>query len=404
MKNPLPITPLDHARDLLARGLSPIPVPYQTKAPQIPRWQHLRLTLEDLPRYFNGHPCNIGTLLGKNAGWLVDVDLDHPLAVQMADQFLPPTGMIWGREGKPRSHWLYRVTGPASTRKHAHKSIGTIVELRASNCQTIAPGSTHPTGERVRWDEDGEPATVDPDELSRAVCELKAAVLREVSDSETDTHVPDSPVSLCPYVPVQPGGVATDPGKALSPDEVIELAKVTCRGQHDSMTMTLGRGLKINAGLSVEAARPHFERWWASAKPHCDAQDPDAAWGKFRRCWELARIGIDQGGIAARMLARDDHPAVPEESRYGPGMTGLIRALAAMGKANGGQPFAISAGMVAERFGVSNMTAHYWLTGLALDGLIEVPDRGRSGAAGKRRARRLRWKGGGGGGPRVDGA
>ena len=119
-------TPLDHARDLLARGLSPIPVPHKSKGPRINGWQTLRLASDDLPRYFNGVPCNIGTLLGESAGWIVDVDLDHPRAVELADSFLPDTGMVWGREGKPRSHRLYRLTRPADTKKWASRTAGMI--------------------------------------------------------------------------------------------------------------------------------------------------------------------------------------------------------------------------------------------------------------------------------------
>lgn len=49
-------TPLDHARDLLARGLAPIPVPFREKGPKIPNWGALRLTESDLPRYFCDTP------------------------------------------------------------------------------------------------------------------------------------------------------------------------------------------------------------------------------------------------------------------------------------------------------------------------------------------------------------
>jgi hypothetical protein len=113
-------TPLDHARDLIARGLSPIPVPHKSKGPRINGWQTLRLSCDDLPHYFNRAPGNVGTRLGEYAGWIVDVDLDDARAVELADSFLPATGMVWGRESKPRSHRLYRLTRPADTpRRHA---------------------------------------------------------------------------------------------------------------------------------------------------------------------------------------------------------------------------------------------------------------------------------------------
>jgi hypothetical protein len=175
-------TPLDHARDLIARGLAPIPVPAKAKAPRITGWQSLRLTPDDLPRYFNCAPSNVGTLLGADAGWIVDVDLDHARAVELADLFLPATGMVWGREAKPRSHRLYRLTGPADTRKWPSKTAGMIAELRSTGCQTIAPGSTHPSGELVRWDDDGEPATIEPADLIAALEALANAVRRELGE------------------------------------------------------------------------------------------------------------------------------------------------------------------------------------------------------------------------------
>ena len=47
----------------------------------------------------------------------MDVDLDHELAVALAPKYLPETGAIFGRRGKPRSHYLYVVTEPAATQQ-----------------------------------------------------------------------------------------------------------------------------------------------------------------------------------------------------------------------------------------------------------------------------------------------
>lgn len=189
-------TPLHNAQDLIARGLAPIPVPYKSKGPRINGWQTLRLASDDLPRYFNGAPANVGTLLGEFAGWVVDVDLDHARAVDLADSFLPATGMIWGREAKPRSHRLYRLTHPAATHKWRSKTAGMIVELRSTGCQTLAPGSTHPSGEPVRWDEDGEPATIDPADLIVALEALALAVRGELGEVPDATGAPaQRPVS-----------------------------------------------------------------------------------------------------------------------------------------------------------------------------------------------------------------
>lgn len=383
-----PRTPLDHARNLLARGLTPIPVPHATKSPALRRWPKLRLAADDLPRYFDCTRGNVGVLWGEPSGWIVDIDLDHPRALELADAFLPPTGATWGRAGKPRSHRLYRLTAPARTRQWKTRANTMIVELRSTGTQSIAPGSVHPSGEVVRWDEAGEPTSIDPAMLIEALDNLACEVCVQVDTPPTDTNDPIDPVA--PVDPVNP----VDPVRRMTPDEVLASAAVTGPGQHDAMTLQLARGLKLNAGISPTEARPWFDRWWSAAAPHCSNSDPDAAWFKFQRAWETAAISLDNPGVAARVLAvMDTLPPVPEESDFGPALRRLVRALAEMGRLTKGAPFALSARMVADAFDVGVATAHEWLTGLVRCGLLECTDRGQPGAKGKGRARRLRWIG-----------
>jgi hypothetical protein len=121
---------------------------------------------------------NIGILTGESSNWLVDVDLDCPEAVAAAAQFLPPTGATFGRGGAA-THRLYVAEG-AETVKHkwpkgmrlADDDHDTTVELRAGGCQTMAPGSIHPSGELVEWIDRGTPATVDAIGLTTAVTAL----------------------------------------------------------------------------------------------------------------------------------------------------------------------------------------------------------------------------------------
>lgn len=171
-KSTAPMMSLDLARAYLRRGWSVIPVPHQSKAPTVKGWQRLRISEPELPTHFNGQPMNVGILLGEPSAWLVDVDLDHDQAVALAHDYLPPTDARFGRDGKPDSHWLYRVRAPIETAKHQTEGRVMLVELRATGCQTIAPGSTHTSGEGIRWDAEGEPAEVDADELAEAVAQL----------------------------------------------------------------------------------------------------------------------------------------------------------------------------------------------------------------------------------------
>lgn len=175
---------LDAARSYLARGWAPVPVLHREKGPRLAGWQRLRLTEADLTRYFNGHSQNIGILLGAASNGLVDVDLDCPEAMALADRFLPPTAAAFGRQSKPRAHRLYRASGlgPAPhTRRFqdplAVPDAATLVELRGDGAQTIFPPSAHPSGEVVRWDQDDAPAEVDAATLERAVRHLAAAAL-----------------------------------------------------------------------------------------------------------------------------------------------------------------------------------------------------------------------------------
>jgi hypothetical protein len=173
-------TPLDSARDYTRRGWSPVPIPFKAKRPTLKDWQKLRLTEPDIARHFRGE-CNVGILLGEPSGWLIDVDLDHPLAVELADQFLPATGAEFGRPGKPRSHRLYGVTAPVETLKRQTNDREMIVELRSSGCQTVFPGSIHPGGELIGWAADGEPATFAPGLLLAAVNALADEVERRLA-------------------------------------------------------------------------------------------------------------------------------------------------------------------------------------------------------------------------------
>jgi len=95
---------------------------------------------------------NIGI---KSQGGLMDVDCDCAEAVFMAEAFLPRTEAVYGRESRPKSHWLYRcpdVSTPAAHKDLIQKVM--LIELRV-NHQSMAPPSTHPNGERVRWAGDG---------------------------------------------------------------------------------------------------------------------------------------------------------------------------------------------------------------------------------------------------------
>jgi AAA domain/Bifunctional DNA primase/polymerase, N-terminal len=165
------------AVEYIRRGWSVVPVPLRSKGPIIPKWQTLRITEAEVPKYF-ARPCNNGIILGE-ASDLADVDLDCIEALELAPSILPKTNAVFGRKSKRRSHWLYRVTGPIPTKKFSDPLTGkSLVEVRGDGgYQTIFPRSTHPSGERIEWDINGEPPKVAAEELHKLAASLAARCL-----------------------------------------------------------------------------------------------------------------------------------------------------------------------------------------------------------------------------------
>ncbi|OAI56434.1 hypothetical protein AYO47_09020, partial [Planctomyces sp. SCGC AG-212-M04] len=172
-----------------------IPIPYRSKNPNRKGWEKLRITAESVPQFFNGKPQNVGVLLGQVSGGLVDVDLDHQLAVELAPKHLPPTPAIFGRASKARSHWIYRVQGPIETTKFRSKSAGMLVEVRSDGMQTVFPPSTHESGEPIGWDEAyGDPAEIIAQTLLDAVRGLTDDILSALGEPPT-RESPSKPAS-----------------------------------------------------------------------------------------------------------------------------------------------------------------------------------------------------------------
>ena len=140
---------LEAAAEYVARGWKPIPVPLGEKAPRLKGWQHLRLGLTDLPAHFARGDVNIGLLLGDVSGGLVDVDIDSREALAAAPVFLPGTGLVHGRPGRPNSHHWYLVEDAPRTERWQDPDGSTLLELRSSGGQTVAPPSRHPSGEFI---------------------------------------------------------------------------------------------------------------------------------------------------------------------------------------------------------------------------------------------------------------
>ena len=172
------------ACEYVSRGWAVVRIPYKKKAPRERDWQRKAITTPAAAeQYFRG-PMNIGVLVGPASGGPMDVDLDCGEAIELADEFLPPTVAEFGRPSKPRSHRLYYVDGVARTLQFKDPRTGEmLLELRGdkrdgtSGYQTVFPPSIHLSGEAIEWEKDGEPAQVDYADLKRAVTLLAICCL-----------------------------------------------------------------------------------------------------------------------------------------------------------------------------------------------------------------------------------
>src|SRR5215213_1284336 len=173
---------LEAALDYLSRGWMPVPIPHGSKKPNLKEWQKLRLSREDVPRYFNNGQ-NVGVLLGEPSGGLVDIDIDCSVALSIADAILPATPMVSGRASAPSSHRWYICDPIIATTKRNDPSLAStddrasIVEFRSTGGQTVVPPSIHPTNEPYVWQGELSPARVNGNELLKAVCYLAACAL-----------------------------------------------------------------------------------------------------------------------------------------------------------------------------------------------------------------------------------
>ena len=167
----------DLVQSYLTAGFLPIPVPFKSKQPTIKEWTNLAITADNADQYFNGQPINIGILTGERSRGLVDIDIDDLDALKFADWFLPESNCSFGRESKPKSHRVYRVTESKS--REAFESNSMIIEVRGNKHFTLFPGSVHPSGEPIEFVDptDFTPTGSSWEELHRAATRIAIATV-----------------------------------------------------------------------------------------------------------------------------------------------------------------------------------------------------------------------------------
>lgn len=171
---------LRSAKKYIRRGWCVVPIPAKEKAPRLKGWQKLQIKESEIPEYFE-EGCNIGILLGAPSKGLIDVDLDCDEVIAIASRFLPKTNSVFGRKSRPRSHYLYQCKDVKPIKFNdpdpPDSGDACLLELRSTGQQSVAPPSIHPSGERVRWDEDGEALGVSPNDIVAALEQLAVAAL-----------------------------------------------------------------------------------------------------------------------------------------------------------------------------------------------------------------------------------
>lgn len=203
------------------QGWFPVPIPSGRKGPSLSNWQNLRIEPDRIPDWFNG-TGNIGLILGEPSGWLVDVDLDCPEAVELAPSLLPPT-VRSGRTGNPGSHLWYRCEGAPSVKLTDPVTGEMIIELRSTGLQTVVWPSIHPEGDQYE-PIDGEPATVSAPMLEALVRALAAEVIRRRGHDQ-------NPVRMSPAEPSGSSGPLSDRDREARAIAYLEQCPAAVSGQ-----------------------------------------------------------------------------------------------------------------------------------------------------------------------------
>jgi Bifunctional DNA primase/polymerase, N-terminal len=189
------------AANYFARGYRLVRLPLGSKKPDTKGWPDLEVRAEWLTWMFVD--CNIGIILGAKSNHLVDIDLDCPEAITLADCHLPQTYAVFGRPSKPRSHRLYVSAG--SVYEAFADPIGgqMLLEIRADGRTggahlSVLPPSVHPSGEPINWTDSDEPAVVGAAILAASARRLAVGCLiaRHISPADACRPLADWPQML----------------------------------------------------------------------------------------------------------------------------------------------------------------------------------------------------------------
>ncbi len=319
---------LSAARSYTARGLFVVPIPAGNKGCRLKGWQNLRLTEADLPSAFCSD-SNIGLILGEPSGWLVDVDLDCDEAVELAEQFLPPTPAITGREGRPRSHWWYVCENAKTIQLADPQAEGkaATLELRSTGGQTVVGPSVHPDGGRYDVLE-GEPARVPYGLLEASVRALHAEILKLRGHNQPIEPAPQKPSQSLTTFALRPGDDFNQRG-GLRP--VLEAHKWVYAGTSgdNELWRRPGKNGDHSATFNgttffvhTQSLVPQFEpkvgysKFEVFTRLAHDGDHSAAATALLAEGYGLSLPAADLSGIRAQMEEPEDEPPEPAEDAF----------------------------------------------------------------------------------------
>ena len=178
---------LDIALEYLRMGWAPIPIPYKSKRPLLDDWPNLRLTETTALQVFQQRCAKYRREAGRGCPAALPTSISIAQRRSHAAPAFLPRARTFGRASKRYSHWLY-TTGLAATEDVAtlkftdtQKPAKVILEIRIGGggnaAQTVFPGSVHPSGEAIEWEEQREVAAIDGAELKQICGRLAACAL-----------------------------------------------------------------------------------------------------------------------------------------------------------------------------------------------------------------------------------
>jgi len=164
---------------------------YGKKGVELTTAQRLKNRITDVNQLKDFQNVNLFTGYSNVA----DIDLDCEEVIELADDFLIPAGIEFGRESTPRSHRLYKILDLDKKHTRIYFSFrdsdedNTLIELRAHAHYTMC-GGLYDENEKVVYNKIGKLTELNYDHLhnSYALLALAAVLLRKVRLPNVTAH------------------------------------------------------------------------------------------------------------------------------------------------------------------------------------------------------------------------